>query len=161
MEARVSLTLGPRWAEAMERAATAAFPHEACGLLIGLRTEAGWRVIDVVDAPNMTSKDPTRFFEIDPKALFEVHRGARAAQDGREVIGFYHSHPTSQAVPSESDQMQAHEAGKVWVILGGLDGSGEPIGQAAPLGGGPSAWSIRAWMSGQTVGGAFQSVEIC
>jgi len=134
----------------MERAATAAFPNEACGLLIGLRTEAGWRVIDVVDAPNMTSKDPTRFFEIDPKALFEAYRGARAAKDGREVIGFFHSHPTSRAVPSESDQMQAHEAGKVWIILGGREGSGELSG-----------WTIRAWVSGQTVGAAFQSVEIC
>ncbi|MBV1933870.1 MAG: M67 family metallopeptidase [Parvibaculaceae bacterium] len=134
----------------MERAATAAFPNEACGLLIGLRTEAGWRVIDVVDAPNITSKDPTRFFEIDPKALFETLRGVRAAKDGREVIGFFHSHPASPAVPSEFDQLQAHEAGKVWVILGGRDGRGESF-----------AWTIRAWVSGQAVGAAFQSVEIC
>lgn len=150
MEARAILTLDPRWRTVMERAATVAFPNEACGLLIGLRTEAGWRVIDVVDAPNITSKDPTQFFEIEPKALFEAHRGARAAKDGREVIGVYHSHPTSQAVPSAFDQMQAHEAGKVWVILGRCDRSG-----------GPSAWDIKAWVSGRTVGAAFQSVEIC
>lgn len=161
MEVRVALTLDPRWANVMERVATAAFPNEACGLLIGWRTEAGWRVIDVVDAPNITSKDPTRFFEIDPKALFEAHRGARVAKDGREVIGFFHSHPTSQAVPSEFDAQRAHEAGKVWVILGGRDGNDELMGQAAPLGGGPSAWDIKAWVSGQTVGAAFQPIEIC
>lgn len=150
MEPRSTLILDLCWRDAMERAATVAFPNEACGLLIGLHTEAGWRVIDVVDAPNITAKDPTQFFEIDPKALFEAHRGARAAKDGRDVIGFYHSHPTSEAVPSEFDQLQAHEAGKVWVILGGRDGSGEP-----------STWDVKAWVSGQTVGAAFQSVEIC
>lgn len=157
MEPRSTLELDLCWRNAMGQAATASYPKEACGILIGARLEAGWRVIDIVDAPNTSSQDQTRFFDIDPKILFEVYRSVRAAEDGRKVIGFYHSHPLSTAVPSAYDRLQAHEAGKVWVILGGR---GALMDQAPSLNVVPSTWDIQAWVSGQAANADFQSVVI-
>ena len=162
METVPTLTLDLSCHEAMERAATASFPNEACGILIGERTAVGWRVVEIVEALNISQKDPTRFFEIDPKALFEAHRSVRAAEVTREVIGYFHSHPHSTAVPSAFDRSQAHEAGKVWVILGGCDALGEKMDHAAlALKSAPSIWDLKAWVSGQVSGAEFEPVAIC
>lgn len=160
MEAAATLILDAYWRGAMERAAAAAFPNEACGILMGQRTPTGWRVCDVIDALNTSPKDQTQFFEIDPKALFDAHRRARATEDAQEVIGFYHSHPSSQAVPSIFDREQAFEAGKVWVILGGHDEAHRQVERPSLGSSPPTIWDMRAWMSGPVVGGAFRPVTI-
>lgn len=162
MERGLTLTLDLSCHEAMERAATAPFPNEACGILMGMRTATGWRVVEVREALNISPKDPTRFFEIDPKALFEAHRSVRAAEDTREVIGYFHSHPHSRAVPSAFDRVKAYEAGKVWVILGGCDVLGEPMDHAALASkSAPSVWDVKAWVSGRVSGAEFEPVAIC
>lgn len=161
MEPRPTLTLDVCWRIAMERAAAASFPNEACGILIGVQSEDGWRVVDVLDARNTSSKDPTQFFEIDPKALFEAHRAVRVAEDARKVVGYYHSHPTSEAVPSAYDRAQAHEADKVWVILGGHDASGQVVDQTSPVKDASSIWDIKAWVSGHSSALGFGPVVIC
>ena len=70
-------------------------PHECCGLLIG----ADGAITRSVRARNLDAK-PTRFL-IDPADHFAAIRDARA--EGKEVIGAYHSHPASVAVPSQTD----------------------------------------------------------
>lgn len=94
------------------RAAAAASPErEVCGLLLG----AGRRVVEVRACRNIAD-DPTTAFEIDPQALIDAHKAARAG--GPTVIGHYHSHPTGRAEPSARDAAAAH-GGEVWVIVGG------------------------------------------
>lgn len=160
MEVAATLILDVCWRGAMEKAAAAAFPNEACGILMGQRTPTGWQVCDVIDTLNTSPKDQTQFFEIDPKALFEAHRRARAAQDAQEVIGFYHSHPSSQAVPSRFDREHAFEAGKVWVILGGRDEAQGPVEGPSADNSPPATWDMRAWMSGLVVDAVFRPVTI-
>ena len=75
-------------------------PRECCGLLIGARDE----ITRSVRARNLDPK-PTRFL-IDPADHFTAIRDARA--EGKEVIGAYHSHPASAAVPSETDIAEAN-----------------------------------------------------
>ncbi len=58
--------------------------------------------------------DRRRTFEIDPQALVEAHRAARAG--GPAVIGYYHSHPTGPGEPSSADRAQAAHDGAVWAI---------------------------------------------
>jgi proteasome lid subunit RPN8/RPN11 len=76
--------------------ARAALPDECCGLLVG--TTAG--IVEAVRSINLAD-DPTRRFLIDPATHFETRR--RAAERGLEVVGFYHSHPRSEPVPSATD----------------------------------------------------------
>jgi proteasome lid subunit RPN8/RPN11 len=50
------------------------------------------------------SESRTRF-EIDPKGHIDARRNARLR--GLDVVGFYHSHPQSEPIPSETDLAEA------------------------------------------------------
>ena len=84
-------------------------PNECCGLLIG----KGQTVSDAHPARNKVASQ-TRF-QINPADHFVAIRKARAA--GLEVIGAYHSHPNSAALPSVSDLADASEGAPVMVIV--------------------------------------------
>jgi proteasome lid subunit RPN8/RPN11 len=99
---------------AMRAHAAAALPHEACGLLLG----EGGRITDARATLNV-HHTPQTHFEIDPKALIDAHRAARAG--GLVVIGYYHSHPHGPAEPSATDRASATGDGKVWAIIAGTD----------------------------------------
>ena len=87
-----------------------AVPGECCGLLIGSPTA----IASSVRAGNL-SEHPTRFL-IDPKDHIRARRDARAA--GLDVVGFYHSHPQSAAVPSATDLAEAAYPGHLYLIVG-------------------------------------------
>jgi proteasome lid subunit RPN8/RPN11 len=74
-------------------------PRECCGLLVGSADS----VVRNVRAANLDAA-ATRY-SIDPADHFKAIRGARA--DGLEVIGAYHSHPASAAIPSATDIAEA------------------------------------------------------
>lgn len=84
-------------------------PNECCGLLIG----KGSVVTDAHPARNKVASQ-TRF-QINPADHFVAIRKARAA--GLEVIGAYHSHPNSAALPSASDLAEASEGAPVMLIV--------------------------------------------
>jgi len=79
--------------------ARAASPHECCGILIGGPGEIAeaWR------APNL-AESSTRFL-VDPQTHVTARRESR--RRGLAVVGFYHSHPRSAAVPSPTDIAEA------------------------------------------------------
>jgi [CysO sulfur-carrier protein]-S-L-cysteine hydrolase len=89
--------------------ARAEAPLECCGLLIGSADE----IDESVPAENVR-RSATRF-EIDPGAHFAAIRKARAA--GRSVVGAYHSHPASPAMPSETDVREANDSYLLHVIV--------------------------------------------
>lgn len=89
-----------------------AAPDEACGILFGDSVT----IISAEAAKNVAAH-PGRSFEIEPAALLRAHRGARAA--GRQVVGWYHSHPNGSAEPSATDAARAVEDGKLWLIVAG------------------------------------------
>jgi adenylyltransferase/sulfurtransferase len=71
-------------------------PEECCGVLVGRD-----RSVDrVVPAANVAG-DRTRRYAIAPESLLAVHKEAR--REGREVVGYYHSHPGGPARPSAFD----------------------------------------------------------
>jgi len=101
-------------------AAQAAYPAEACGLLVGRRDgPAGWRVVSLAPSSNLAG-DPTRTFEIDTKLRLDLQRDLRGGAD--QVIGLYHSHPDAPAQPSASDLQRAWEPDLVWVIVSVIGG---------------------------------------
>ncbi len=76
-----------------------ACPRECCGLLIG----TSGRIIEGRRARNL-AESPTRFL-LDAQAHVEARRDSR--RRGLDVVGFYHSHPATPAVPSATDLAEA------------------------------------------------------
>jgi proteasome lid subunit RPN8/RPN11 len=84
-------------------------PLECCGLLIG------WA--DLIDEsyPVENVRRSRVAFEVDPSGHFAAIRKARASN--RAVIGAYHSHPASHAIPSETDIREANDPQFLHVIV--------------------------------------------
>jgi proteasome lid subunit RPN8/RPN11 len=89
-------------------------PRECCGLLIG----KGEAVVRSVRARNLDAS-ATRYL-IDPEDHFAAIRAARA--EGLEVIGAYHSHPSSAPVPSPTDVAEANSGSEFLYVIVSLSG---------------------------------------
>jgi len=87
-----------------------AAPAECCGTLLG----ASDVVSEARPARNLAT-DPNRFL-IDPKDHIDARREARAL--GLDIVGFYHSHPHSAAVPSPTDLAEASYPAHLYLIVG-------------------------------------------
>jgi proteasome lid subunit RPN8/RPN11 len=79
------------------------YPYECCGLLIGRYEQEGLKVVlETYPISNAREESAKRNrFLIQPEELMRGERYARAKK--LEVVGFYHSHPESPAVPSQYD----------------------------------------------------------
>ena len=118
-ERRVRLT--PAQLQAIERAAEAAYPEEACGLLVGRSKSGGaWHVRAVEASINVAEPPRTRRFEVDPKLRLRLERALRNSPDS--IVGVYHSHPNGSAAPSETDISMIFEPEMVWLITAVADG---------------------------------------
>lgn len=73
------------------------YPNECCGALIGRDSV----VTESFALPNTTEEGPRRRFLVRPADYRAAE--ARAAETGRELLGFYHSHPDHPARPSQYD----------------------------------------------------------
>ncbi len=82
-----------------------ASPREACGLLLGARTDAGHLITRVAPVPNIAPGADA--FLLDPMAWRSEELAART--EGLEVLGVWHSHPSSNAEPSARDRAGAQE----------------------------------------------------
>ena len=78
----------------------AEYPLECCGLLSGIDP-----LIDEVTPTANLKRSPCEFF-IAPEDLFAFMRRVRS--ESRQFLGIYHSHISSQAVPSERDIVEFH-----------------------------------------------------
>ena len=106
---------------AIERAAEAAYPEEACGLLVGRSKSGGaWEVSAVEASDNVAEPPRTRRFEVDPKLRLRLERALRESPDS--IVGVYHSHPNGSAEPSETDVSMIFEPNMIWLITAVVDG---------------------------------------
>ena len=78
------------------------YPYECCGLLLGRYTAGRKIVTETYPISNAREESAKRNrFLITPDELLRGERYAR--EHDLEVVGFYHSHPDSPAVPSQYD----------------------------------------------------------
>jgi len=91
-----------------------AYPAECCGLLAG-KGEVVSRAFPIAN----TEQSPTGYF-MDPQGQFDAARKMREA--GLQLLGIYHSHPSSPPYPSERDVKQAFQ--DVVHVIVSLVGSG-------------------------------------
>ena len=103
--------------EAMIAAAAAAYPREACGLLLGQGA-----IITAAQPTANVAPQPETHFEIDPAALIAAHRAARSG--AARLIGYFHSHPNGRADPSPTDRAMAAHDGHIWAIITPPSGAG-------------------------------------
>ena len=89
-------------------------PYEACGVLIG--TINGSTALVEKTLPVTNVKRTRTSFELDPKEHYDAWDNAD--KNGKEVVGVYHTHPVSSAVPSLWDRETMQNDPSVWLIAG-------------------------------------------
>ena len=90
------------------------YPHECCGVLLGVAEGDAREVRSTVRCGNTRTDSPHDRYHIDPKELVRAQREARQA--GLDIVGFYHSHPDHPARWSATDLAEAHWIGCSYVI---------------------------------------------
>lgn len=96
--------------------ARSALPDECCGLLIG-RAD----LVRLAWPARNELASPTRY-RVDPRDYLAAARHARAHD--LDVLGAYHSHPRSQAVPSRTDLAESAGEHFVYLIAGRVGQAG-------------------------------------
>jgi [CysO sulfur-carrier protein]-S-L-cysteine hydrolase len=103
---------------AMVAQALAERPNECCGLLAGIivTEEANVRIGRVVERfPLVNALASPTEYESEPRGMFEAVRAMR--RRGLDVLAVYHSHPTSEAVPSKKDLVRNYSPEVVNFII--------------------------------------------
>lgn len=89
-------------------------PYEACGVLVGTINGSIAKVEKALPITN--SKRTHRSFELEPKQFYDAWN--EAEKNGKEIVGIYHTHPVSSAIPSMWDRETMENAPSVWLIAG-------------------------------------------
>ncbi|TBR20646.1 MAG: M67 family peptidase, partial [Candidatus Nitrosotenuis sp.] len=89
------------------------FPNESCALLFGNENPETCTVSDVFLAENM-EKSPINF-TISNEELLKGYK--EAEQKKLDVVGIFHSHPHSEAIPSLTDKEFMIGNPVIWVIF--------------------------------------------
>ena len=88
-------------------------PNESCAILFGKND----KVLDLFLTENI-EKSPVNF-TISNKQLIEGYKIAEEKE--MEVIGIFHSHPDSDAYPSNTDKKFMQSNPVVWIIYSGIN----------------------------------------
>jgi proteasome lid subunit RPN8/RPN11 len=90
--------------EAIRGEAARAYPHEACGALVG---SSPADVSLALVLPNQETASPRTRFTIAPADYLSAEAAAEAR--GARLVGFWHSHPDHPARPSATDREHGWE----------------------------------------------------
>jgi proteasome lid subunit RPN8/RPN11 len=100
--------------DAMLSHARADLPAECCGLLAGTVAASVGRVTQHLPLVNALTS-PTEY-ESEPRSMFAAHKAMRAA--GTDILVVYHSHPTTDPIPSDRDRERSYDDQVVNLIIG-------------------------------------------
>lgn len=114
---RYSVTLSPRIVAGLRRQAGAAVPAECCGALVGAAHGREIEVRTLIPVQNAAPEHSRYLIEAD--MVLRLERQCACA--GLQVLGFYHSHPASDAVPSPLD-IELASPGYVYLIVNAIRG---------------------------------------
>jgi proteasome lid subunit RPN8/RPN11 len=85
----------------IEDHASATYPKECCGILLGTRQKEQRIVREIYRAYNASAEPQTHFVLTSDTILYAE---ILATKENLEIIGFYHSHPDCEACLSQEDQ---------------------------------------------------------
>ncbi len=118
--------------ETLRRHGEETYPHECCGVLLGVMDGDEREVRGLERADNTRLDSLHNRYNIDPRALVRIQRQAR--ERGLDIIGFYHSHPDHPAQWSPTDFAEAHWIGCSYVITSVDKGKAKVTNSFALLG---------------------------
>lgn len=90
--------------EILHQEALGNFPNECCGFFYGEGDEIR-EIQEIQPVENVKEGDQRRRFQISPEDYMKAER--KAAIEGKQLLGIYHTHPLHPAIPSEHDRVQA------------------------------------------------------
>lgn len=88
-------------------------PNESCAILFGKNNQ----VLDLFLTENIENSPVN--FTISNKQLIEAYK--MAEEKKMEVVGIFHSHPDSDAYPSNTDKKFMQSNPVAWVIYSGIN----------------------------------------
>ena len=86
--------------------------NESCAMLLGTHDDQWWNVKEVFLTNNMEQSETN--FTISPEDLLHGHQLAEKKQ--LELVGVFHSHPNSSAIPSDTDKKFMKGNPVPWII---------------------------------------------
>jgi len=92
-------------------------PSESCAMLFGKKVGDNWNVKEVFLTQNID--DSQTNFTISPEELLKGYQIAEKNQ--LEVVGIFHSHPNSDAIPSNTDKKFMQNNPVPWIIFSGAN----------------------------------------
>ena len=92
-------------------------PNESCAMLLGKKVDNDCNVKDVFLTENIDNSQTN--FTISPKELLQGYQLAEKMQ--LELVGVFHSHPNSDAIPSSTDKKFMQNNPVPWIIFSGLN----------------------------------------
>ena len=81
--------------------AEATYPNECVGAMIGTIAGGEKRVVTAMRLENSAEGSQRAYYELKPEHLLQADRAAR--EQGKDLIGIYHSHPDCDAYFSQTD----------------------------------------------------------
>ncbi len=103
------LELKKQHLEEMIAHARVEMPLEACGILAG-RNGCAVRLYRASNADRSCVS-----YRLEPEEQYRIFMDIE--KEGLEMLGIYHSHPTSPAVPSETDLKQAYYPEAIYLVV--------------------------------------------
>jgi proteasome lid subunit RPN8/RPN11 len=112
MAEKFELWINHELSEQIRRHGAETFPHECCGALLGRdpafeekATDQPREVLRLFPLVNRRDDSPRNRFAVTAKDVRDAERAA--AEQGLDVVGWYHSHPDHPAKPSQFDREHA------------------------------------------------------
>ena len=93
-------------------------PYESCAILVGDENDDEWIVKQVFLTENISKSKIT--FTISPEEEFLIDQ--KAKEENMEIVCIFHSHPESEAYPSETDKKYMRVNPFPWLINSGTTG---------------------------------------
>ena len=92
-------------------------PCESCAMLLGTKVDDEWSVKEIFLTQNMDNSQTN--FTISPEELLKGYQLAEKMH--LELVGVFHSHPNSDAIPSITDKKFMQNNPVPWIIFSGVD----------------------------------------
>ena len=110
------IILSESYKEELVNRADAQKPYESCAILVGNENGENWNVKKIFLTENTAKSKVT--FTISPDKEFEVDQIAK--ESNIEIVCIFHSHPESEAYPSETDKKFMRVNPFPWIIYSGI-----------------------------------------
>ena len=94
-------------------------PSESCAMLLGKKVDDNWNVEEIFLTQNVDNSQTN--FTISPEELLEGYQLAEKLH--LELVGVFHSHPNSDAIPSSTDKTFMQNNPVPWIIFSCVNNS--------------------------------------